>query len=321
MDVNSYSGSDQLIHDDLNVQQIDADEDLLEEFPDDTEVIDLVQSRITSIKALGLERFHRLDSLCLRQNQIRKIECLPKNLTELDLYDNLLRQIENLDEQVHLKNLDLSFNNIKVIENVSHLKELENLYFVQNRIRKIENLEGLTKLENLELGGNKIRAIENLDTLTNIDKLWLGKNKITKLENLEKLQRLSLLSIQANRITRFENLNCLSHCLRELYISHNGLTSFEGIEVLENLQVLDVSNNYIKHLSHLKGLKNLQEFWASSNEFDSFQEIEDELSGLEKLETVYFEGNPLQKSNPALYRNKVRLCLPNLLQIDATPTR
>jgi protein phosphatase 1 regulatory subunit 7 len=38
----------------------------------------------------------------------------------------------------------------------------------------------------------------------------------------------------------------------------------------------------------------------------------------EELETVYFEGNPLQRNQPALYRNKVRLALPQIVQIDAS---
>jgi hypothetical protein len=33
---------------------------------------------------------------------------------------------------------------------------------------------------------------------------------------------------------------------------------------------------------------------------------------------VYFEGNPLQTRAPALYRNKVRLALPQIMQIDAS---
>jgi hypothetical protein len=33
---------------------------------------------------------------------------------------------------------------------------------------------------------------------------------------------------------------------------------------------------------------------------------------------VYFEGNPLQTNGPAVYRNKVRLALPNIKQIDAS---
>lgn len=144
--------------------------------------IDLVHSRISSIPALRLDRFTRLEvritstlsvlpesllneiraqKLCLRQNLIQDLE-FPSNLSptlkELDLYDNLIKHIQGLDELVNLVSLDLSFNKIKHIKNVNHLKELRDLYFVQNRIRRIEGLEGLTKLRNLELGANNIRV-------------------------------------------------------------------------------------------------------------------------------------------------------------------
>ena len=33
---------------------------------------------------------------------------------------------------------------------------------------------------------------------------------------------------------------------------------------------------------------------------------------------MYFEGNPLQTKNAVLYRNKVRLALPQVQQIDAS---
>ena len=46
--------------------------------------------------------------------------------------------------------------------------------------------------------------------------------------------------------------------------------------------------------------------------------MEAQLKDKEKLETVYFEGNPLQLRQPALYRNKVRLALPQVRQIDAS---
>jgi len=46
--------------------------------------------------------------------------------------------------------------------------------------------------------------------------------------------------------------------------------------------------------------------------------VEAQLKDKEKLETVYFEGNPLQLRQPVLYRNKVRLALPQVRQIDAS---
>jgi len=49
--------------------------------------------------------------------------------------------------------------------------------------------------------------------------------------------------------------------------------------------------------------------------------VERELADKKHLSTIYLEGNPLQLRNLTLYRNKVRLTLPQVLQIDATFVR
>ena len=61
--------------------------------------------------------------------------------------------------------------------------------------------------------------------------------------------------------------------------------------------------------------------WASDCQIESFEEIERELADKKELTTVYFEGNPLQKRGRAVYRNKVRLALPQVRQIDASESR
>lgn len=106
--------------------------------------------------------------------------------------------------------------------------------------------------------------------------------------------------------------------LEELYISHNALTKIHGLENNTKLRVLDVSKNQISKLENISHLKNLEEFWASDNQLSRFEEVERELRDKENLETVYFEGNPLQTQGPAVYRNKVRLTLPQVKQIDAS---
>ncbi|RAK72594.1 NIF-domain-containing protein [Aspergillus fijiensis CBS 313.89] len=278
------------------VEEIQADEDLLEDEDVDTERI------------------------CLRQNQISRIDFptpVAKSLTELDLYDNLISHIKGLDEFENLTCLDLSFNKIKHIKNVAHLVKLTDLYFVQNKISKIEALEGLTVLRNLELGANRIREIENLETLQALEELWLGKNKITELKNLDALQNLRILSIQSNRLTRISGLSALQN-LEELYLSHNAITELGGLEDNRALRVLDFSNNQVSKLEHLAHLTNLEELWASNNQLASFDEVERELRDKEQLKTVYFEGNPLQMRAPALYRNKVRLAIPHIMQVDAS---
>lgn len=57
--------------------------------------------------------------------------------------------------------------------------------------------------------------------------------------------------------------------------------------------------------------------WASNCQIEDFREIERVLRDKGKLEEVYFEGNPVQRAQPVLYRNKVRLALPQVGKIDA----
>ena len=302
------------------VEQIEADEDLLDDYPLDTEDIDLVHCRISSIPALRLDRFPKVERLCLRQNQISDVHfpsTLGSSLLELDLYDNLISHVNGFEDLLKMTSLDLSFNKIKHIKNVAHLKELKELYFVQNRIQTIENLEGLGKLKTIELAANRIREIENLEPLTSLEELWLGKNKITEIKGISSLTNLRLIDVKSNRLTAISGLTSLTN-LEELYISHNAITAISGLESTSKLRVLDISNNQISHLENLTHLNHLEEFWASNNLISSFEEVERELKDKEELQTVYFEGNPLQMRGPAVYRNKVRLTLPQVQQIDAS---
>ncbi|KIX07373.1 uncharacterized protein Z518_02026 [Rhinocladiella mackenziei CBS 650.93] len=304
------------------VEQIEADEDLLDDYPLDWEDIDLVHCRISSIPALNLERFTKVQRLCLRQNGITSISLpasLGETLQELDLYDNLISHIKGLEDLKCLTSLDLSFNKIRHIKNVSHLRNLTELFFVQNRISKIENLEGLDHLTMIELAANRLREIENLEPLKQLQELWLGKNKITEIKNLSSLTNLRLLDLKSNRLTSITGLESLSN-LEELYVSHNAITEITPTSLSGNpkLRVLDISNNRISHLQNISHLGDLEELWASSNQLADFREVERELADKENLVTVYFEMNPLQLSGPAVYRNKVRLALPQVKQIDAT---
>ncbi|RMY88916.1 hypothetical protein D0861_04537 [Hortaea werneckii] len=301
------------------VDQIAADEDLLDDEDPNTEDIDVQHSRLTSIPALRLERFPNLKRLGLRQNSIQNIE-LPESiapqLEELELYDNLVKHIAGLEECKELQSLDLSYNKLKHIKNLSNLKKLDHLYFVQNRLSKIENLEELVNLTYLELGANRIREIAGLETLTKLEHLWLGQNKITELKGLSTLSNLRTLSIQANRLTSLSGIETLPQ-LTELYVSDNQIPSLEPLRQNTKLEILDFQSNPISSLAGLEDMSELENVWASNCQVSDFREIERVLRDKEKLEEVYFEGNPVQRSGPVLYRNKVRLALPQVTKIDA----
>ncbi|KAF3992466.1 hypothetical protein FT663_00746 [Candidozyma haemuli var. vulneris] len=309
---------------DPHPESIDNDADLAADYPSDSEYLDLIHLKITCLEDLNLARFKKLESLCLRQNLITSTSAvadLPaETMEELDFYDNRINHISSkVNQLVNLKNLDFSFNKIKNIKNIDNLVELENLYFVQNKIKEIKGIETLQKLRNLELGGNKVEEInETLLKLPSIEQLWLGKNRIPKFQNLENLVNLRVLSIQSNRITKFEGLDKLVN-LEELYVSHNGIEKIEGLENNTKLTVLDVTANRLEKLENLSHLKQLTDFWCSYNKISSFDDVRKELGGLPELDTVYFEGNPLQTSNPTAYRRKLRLNLgESITKIDAT---
>jgi len=189
--------------------EIQADEDLLDDVPDDEDEIELVHCKIGDMSSLRLERFKQMKRLCLRQNRIQTIEVptdAAATLTEIDLYDNLISHVKGFDAFTELTSLDLSFNKIKHIKRLDHLKKLKDLYLVQNKISTIENLDGMTNLRQIELGANRVREIQNLETLTGLEELWLGKNKITEIKGLDTLTNLKILSIQSNRLRTISGL-------------------------------------------------------------------------------------------------------------------
>ena len=65
----------------------------------DIQVIDFEHCRIEEIK--GLHKLKQVTSICLRNNLLKSIhgfDDVAATLTELDLYDNQIKKIENLDE-------------------------------------------------------------------------------------------------------------------------------------------------------------------------------------------------------------------------------
>ncbi|GJJ08556.1 hypothetical protein Clacol_002774 [Clathrus columnatus] len=251
-------------------QGLDDNMDLLADYPDDTEELELIHSRLSSCSALNLPRFaQHLKRLCLRQNLISTLEPSDfeslEEIEELDFYDNKIKHLGHALDKMHkLKVLDLSFNLIKAVpDSLGSFPSIDTLYFVQNKISVIEHFDQVcSTLRTLELGGNRIRTIENLDALTNLRELWLGKNKITELRNLGHLKSLKILSVQSNRITKIEALEGLEE-LEELYLSHNGIKKLEGLDKNLKLRTVDLGNNRIDVLENLSHLINLEELWVS----------------------------------------------------------
>lgn len=276
----------------------------------------LTNNRLKKIEKL--EHCVNLKELVLRQNTIAVIEGLDTlvNLEELDMYMNSITELpENaFVANKLLRKLDLSFNEVRGLANFpsANFPMLEEVYFIGNKIKAISALS-IPTLKLLELGDNRIRTMENLDQVPNLESLWLGRNKLEKIQNLEALTSLKKLSLQSNRIAEICGIDHLQH-LEELYLSHNGLTSMDGIQKLRNLKILDLASNQIEHIDHLQDLVKLTDFWFNGNQVTDFAELE-QLKSATNLDTVYLEGNPLEKDDE--YYTKILRILPNLNQLDA----
>jgi len=103
--------------------------------------------------------------------------------------------------------------------------------------------------------------------------------------------------------------------LEELYLSQNGIERIQNLEGLLSLKTLDVAQNKITKVENISHLTTLIEFWCNNNQVHDFGDLE-QFKNITKIETVYFEANPIAKD--ANYRAKILQLLPSLKQIDAT---
>ncbi|CAO3619401.1 unnamed protein product [Mucor hiemalis] len=75
-----------------------TEEGILDDYPIDTEDIDVIHMRVSSIPNFGLERFKQVKRVCFRQNfiiDIEGLEAVPQ-LEELDFYDNKISHMRGL---------------------------------------------------------------------------------------------------------------------------------------------------------------------------------------------------------------------------------
>ncbi|KAF2978737.1 hypothetical protein EK904_009584 [Melospiza melodia maxima] len=94
-----------------------------------------------------------------------------KNLTKLQLDNNVIEKIEGLESLVHLVWLDLSFNNIEVIEGLDTLVKLQDLSLYSNRISTIEHMDTLQELQIFSIGNNNLTVLENVIYLRRLKSL------------------------------------------------------------------------------------------------------------------------------------------------------
>ncbi|XP_078572960.1 leucine-rich repeat transmembrane protein FLRT3-like [Branchiostoma floridae x Branchiostoma japonicum] len=226
---------------------------------------------------------HNTTELILRENTITNINNNTallnlKNLSSLDLQDNLISRVVSHSFPGHLQKLNLAKNSFQCSEQDSlNLESLHNLKELDLSYNNIEvcvpdhlptSLQVL-RLDKIAYHGNLTLGPRQFENLTALTLLSLEQNDIVEFPNeaLEKLSTLTDLSLARNKLRLLDDLVLPSSVkLQLLDVSFNDLSqistdSFSGIEK-SSLKSLSLSGNKIKTIapsafSQMPQLKNL----------------------------------------------------------------
>ena len=165
------------------------------------EKLSLIRKDLPQIPLFETEDNSQLKSLDLESNLITKIDNLISlsNLLFLNLYDNQIKEIENLQFV-----LDLHCNKIKIIENLVSLKKLRVIDLANNQITSFNELTKNKSLVEINLRKNLIEIIPNLtSSFVLLKKMNLGNNKILNANYIlefQKIKSLEELCIEDNPV-------------------------------------------------------------------------------------------------------------------------
>ena len=119
------------------------------------------------------------------QNSLTNIDKsirLAPALTQLNLSDNSIEDIDNLTGLPHLRKIDLSRNSIKNIENIhTKIGQILTLDLSNNKIRNLHGMSKLYSVMKLDVSNNKLRTLADVTTVTQlpcIEHLTLSPNKL-----------------------------------------------------------------------------------------------------------------------------------------------
>lgn len=159
-------------------------------------------------------------------------------------------------------------------------------------VHEIPPLHYFEELEFLSLSQNYVKDISGLQGLKKLKYLCLHENSITEneqLENLSKIISLEYLDLSANSITDFSFLSNLIN-LKELHIWgqwHKNPVRISGFDNFRSLLCLNLDAPI--DLTPLLDLKNLQELYIGSDEYDfDCSKIEDLIHSLSNIYIDYY---------------------------------
>ncbi|CAL6112641.1 leucine-rich_repeat domain-containing protein [Hexamita inflata] len=236
----------------------------------------IIESNYCQTELTGIKQMKQLNILTIRNAWARNVkEAFQLNLTELDLTNNGINDVQGLQLMKSLRilclkknqmghqiqviynllslvKLDISETHTTNISGIHVLKELQELRVSSNYIYDFSALKQMN-LVALEASNNHIVDISFLKHMKQLQILNLNKNKIESVDDLKFLVNITRLYLNSNNI---ENIMCLSKLkdLRELHLFNNRIVDISVVRNFRKLVILDVSKNKVINTDALKNL-------------------------------------------------------------------
>lgn len=139
-------------------------------------------------KLVGILKDNKIVMSHQNIKEISNIEGLDEEyskIEDVDLSDNLIKDLNGIEKFSNLKHLKLNNNQITSIKELEHLKKLQELSIRNNKISDLRELNRLTNVRCIDFSGNiNIEEIpESLNELSNLETMKLWNCNIKKIPN------------------------------------------------------------------------------------------------------------------------------------------
>ncbi|CAL6034847.1 DUF2252_family protein [Hexamita inflata] len=183
----------------------------------------------------NLKTSQKITNLNLCDMKILDIELIAQFsfLTDLNLKNNQINNLNALKNLKTLQNLNLGYNNIENIDALSGLTEIVCLNIEHNKIKRIEALKDIKMLQNFNADVNYMYNISVLANNTELNIVSLQQNNILRLDSMtQDLKQLEYINLTYNQIYDVKPLMFLCENEMSTYV----LLRYNNIQ---NVQILD----------------------------------------------------------------------------------
>lgn len=238
----------------------------------------------------GIENFENLTELQLCDNSIENIEPIGKLkwLERLNLANDKAWDIRVLHGLTQLDSLTVSGNNILNLDLLANMTNITSLGFNNINIENVDSLRTMTKLTSLGFYNTNIENLDFLRNMTNLETLFLSNNNITNVDGLSKLNKVRFLNLSNNKISDITSLSGMTS-LTFLDLRNNKIENIDSLRYMTNLSILQLSYNNISNIKSISNLCKLSNLLLDSNNISNI----DALSKLTKLQCLNLDNNKI----------------------------